>query len=212
MTHPDPHVALICTNDDCGLRYPSPVDDPRVGTCPLCESATTTGPTFDAPVPHRNREPASGELVGMVDNVRSALNVGTILRSADGAQLDHVWLGGYSPSADHPKVAKSSLGAESTVAASSAPNMVAQAQRLVDEGWQLWAIESTATSQSFDDISAVPARLAFVVGNERAGVDPDLLALAHRHVHFGMQGAKTSLNVGVAFGIAAYWLRALPVA
>lgn len=148
----------------------------------------------------------------MVDNVRSALNVGTILRSADGARLDHVWLGGYSPGADHPKVTKSSLGAEATVAATSARDLTIAAQRLIDDGWQLWAIESTPASASFDTLTSVPDRLAFVVGSERAGVDPALLALAHQHVHFGMQGAKTSLNVGVAFGIAAYWLRALPVA
>lgn len=211
MTHPDPHIVLICTSDECGLRYPSPVEDPRRGSCPLCESPTIDGPLFDAPVPHADRPSSAAKLIGMVDNVRSALNVGTILRSADGAQLDHVWLGGYSPAADHPKVAKSSLGAELTVPTSSALDLAQQAQRLLDGGWELWAIESTPTSISFADIASVPPRLAFVVGNERAGVDPALLAAANRHVHFGMQGAKTSLNVGVAFGIAAYWLRALPV-
>lgn len=166
---------------------------------------------FDAPVPHAERRPATSQVIGMVDNVRSALNVGTILRSADGAQLDHVWLGGYSPGADHPKVAKSSLGAEASVAASSARDLTKPAQQMIDDGCQLWAIESTAESVSFDTLESVPPRVAFVVGNERAGVDPALLSMAHRHVHFGMQGAKTSLNVGVAFGIAAYWLSALPV-
>ena len=75
----------------------------------------------------------------------------------------------------------------------------------------MWAIESSPASIPIGGALSVPPKLAFIVGNERAGVDPTLLELADRHLHLPMAGSKTSLNVGVAFGIVAYTLRALPV-
>jgi len=147
-------------------------------------------------------------VVGVLDNLRSALNVGTILRTADGAGLNHLHLCGFTPTPENPKVAKTSLGSEDSVGWSHHFNALDCAAALRADGFQLWALEATAASEPLLEVIPPPAdaRIALVVGNEVDGVDADLLVLADRVVHLPMQGNKSSLNVGVAFGIAAYHL------
>ena len=168
-----------------------------------------------ASIPHRPPvvSPAPAErgalLVGVLDNIRSAQNVGTMLRSADGAALDHVYLGGLTAGADNPKVIKTALGAEVTVATTSCKDTMNCIAMLRADGFKIWAVDYTARSAPLQAVQTLPSRLAFVVGNERAGVDPLILELADQHVHLDMYGAKTTLNVGVTFGTVAYWLRTI---
>jgi len=206
------HVVLKCSGDACGMRYPSPADDPRRNACPLCESPVSQVATFSPPPDlSAQRVEATGEIVAVLDNVRSALNVGTMMRSADGAALDHLYLGGLTAPADNPKVIKTALGAQQAVPCSSWLDLLPALQHLRDKGYEIWAVDYTSTSTRMQTIAARPPRVAFVVGNERAGVDPEILATADRHVHVDMHGTKSTLNVGVAFSLVAYWLRGLPL-
>lgn len=194
------------------MRYPSPVDDPRRDACPLCDSAVIALEHFAEPPPHVPQPLAQGgSLVAVLDNIRSALNVGTMMRSADGVALDHLYLGGLTAPVDNPKVLKTALGAEQAVPISSALDGYECVRDLQAHGYELWAIDFTKSSVPLHSCTARPAKLAFIVGNERAGVDPALLSLADRHVHLDMHGTKSTLNVGVAFGVVAYMLRALPI-
>ena len=113
---------------------------------------------------------------------------------------------------DNPKVIKTSLGAEATVPATSCKDITECLTALRTDGFEVWAVDYTARSVPLQDIEHRPERLAFVVGNERAGVDPLVLEQANKHVHLDMYGTKTTLNVGVTFGVVAYWLRTLGVA
>ncbi len=83
------------------------------------------------------------------------------------------------------------------------------AAALKADGRQLWALESGRRSPSLFDVMPDPvgAPIVLVIGNERAGIDPGILALCERVVQIPMQGVKASLNVATAFGIAAYYLR-----
>ena len=210
MTQGD-HVVLKCSGASCGMRYPSPVDDPRRDACPLCEAPVSELDHFVEAPPLPTVAPTTGELVGVLDNIRSAQNVGTMIRSADGVMLDHLYLGGLTAGVDNPKVLKTALGAEQGVATTSDLDVLPRIDHLAGEGYAIWAMDFTDRSLPLQSFSSRPPRLALVVGNERAGVDPAILARADQHVHLDMHGAKTTLNVGVAFGIAAYWLRSLPV-
>ena len=211
MNRSEQHVVLKCSSAECGMRYPSPADDERRDECVICASPTQIVGTYESPyLPGPEPRPA-GELVGVLDNIRSALNVGTMLRSADGARLDHVHLCGLTAGVDNPKVVKTALGAERSVPSTSNLDAGTCVAALKSRGFDIWAIEHTPTSTPLPGVVSIPEKLAFVVGNERAGVDPDLLRVADRQLHLPMAGAKTSLNVGVVFGIAAYLLRALPL-
>jgi tRNA G18 (ribose-2'-O)-methylase SpoU len=168
--------------------------------------------TEAAPAPARS---APLVLEVLIDNVRSLRNVGSIFRTADGAGIAHVYLGGISPTPVHPKLAKTALGAERSVAWTHEPDPVALAARLVGEGRRLWALEGGPASRNLLDpavlAEALPGPVVLVVGHEVSGVDPRVLALCERVVHLPMAGLKTSLNVSVALGIAAYALRYLAV-
>ena len=91
------------------------------------------------------------------------------------------------------------------------PDACGLAARLVGEGHRLWALEGGADSRSLFEPevlrAAVGPALVLVVGHEVSGIDPRILRLCERIVHLPMEGVKSSLNVSVALGIAAYVLR-----
>ena len=206
------HVVLKCTSTECGMRYPSPKDDPRRNACALCEAPVRVVASFDEPPPHEpSAATTNGELVGVLDNIRSAQNVGTMMRTADGTGLERLVLGGLTAGADNPKVAKTALGAEVAVPSISRRDLLPCLDELRADGYEIWAVDATSDSVALGSVRHRPARLAFIVGNEVAGVDPDVIAGADRRVHIDMRGTKSTLNVAVVFGIVAYWLRDLPI-
>jgi tRNA G18 (ribose-2'-O)-methylase SpoU len=143
----------------------------------------------------------------MLDNWRSLFNTGSVFRTADGAGVRHVHLCGITPTPAQRKLAKTALGAETTVAWSYAPNAVRRAEELQAQGMQLWVLEGGAGSEPLWTCSPpVDRPLVLAAGNEVVGVDPGLVALAERVVHVPMLGGKESLNVAIALSVAVYWL------
>lgn len=139
----------------------------------------------------------------LLDNVRSVYNVGSIFRSADGAGLGTLYLCGVTPTPDNPKLAKTALGAHNTVRWESWPNAVDLARRLLAEGCHLWALEEGTRAEPLLAAPPPPIPTVLVVGSEVTGIDPGLLDLCERTLAIPMFGAKRSLNVATAFGIAA---------
>jgi 23S rRNA (guanosine2251-2'-O)-methyltransferase len=210
----------IC--DSCGLRYPLTGGHPFGTRCPICMGEThiaLSRQLSDEPGPVRlsalntktdktlRDSQDSSTLAVLLDNIRSAWNVGSILRSADGFGLSHVYLCGITPTADNEAVTKTSLGAEDTVPWSYHKDALKLIKGLKAEGWRIYALEDDTRA---DDIRQV-ARLAdknplevLIVGNEVTGVDPELLDLCDDIFYIPMRGEKKSFNVAIAFGIAAY--------
>jgi tRNA G18 (ribose-2'-O)-methylase SpoU len=145
----------------------------------------------------------------LLDNVRSVRNVGSIFRTADGAGIEHLHLGGITPTPDHPKLEKTALGAELRVPWSHAHDAAAHAASLRESGHRLWALEGGPEANSVfephDAHDSTP--IVLVLGHEVSGVDPRILRLCERTLFIPMLGIKDSLNVSVAFGVAAYALR-----
>jgi tRNA G18 (ribose-2'-O)-methylase SpoU len=196
------------------MRYPSPADDPRRAACPLCESPVSEVDSYGPPpehAPHLQSQP-DGSLVAVLDNIRSAQNVGTMLRSSDGIGISHVVLGGLTAPVDNPKVIKTALGADRAVSTTSALDTMHALTQLRRDGYEVWAVDYSARSVPLQSLTQRPEKLALVVGNELAGVDPEILRLAERHVHLDMRGTKSTVNVSVAFGTVAYAAALLPVA
>lgn len=194
-------VHVVCSSGDCALRFPAPA-----GTaCPLCGSATAVVAARLPNVPLR-RSPRR-QLALIFDNVRSAHNVGVMLRTAECVGATHVYHCGITAPPLHPKVAKAALGSEQRIVASVHRDVVALVAQLQAEGLACWALESVAAADDiFVAAADAPASLALVVGNEVAGVDPGVLALCTRRVTLPMTGDKNSLNVGHALAAAAYAL------
>lgn len=200
-----------CTRETCGLRFSVQLGDRRGERCPLCRAETVVlDQTYERQAIHQLAGQSSGpELEVLLDNIRSAWNVGSMLRTADGAGVRRVHLCGVSSTPDNPKVAKTALGAEKSLPWTFHPDGVAAARAMKDQGLRLWALEGGSRAESlFDQPTELPgAPLVLVAGNELTGVDPGILALCDRVVCLPMQGIKGSLNVAVAFGIAVYYIR-----
>lgn len=201
---------LVCQNVECRLRFPAAAGDPRAATCPRCRGAVVAAAhaaehmetAVHAPTPIRP------PIAALLDNIRSVHNVGSMFRAADGAGVAHLHLCGITATPAHPKLAKAALGAQEKVAWSYAANGVETAVALKAQGRQLWAIEAAIAARPLFG-SPVPwsnAPVVVVVGNEKAGVDPGILAHCDQVFCLPMGGFKQSLNVAVAFGIAVYYL------
>jgi 23S rRNA (guanosine2251-2'-O)-methyltransferase len=204
-----------CLNPGCALRYPVVEISRFAKECPRCGAATRlimAQKRSDEPVDSTNLsfEPP---LEALLDNIRSAWNVGSMFRTADGVSLRHMHLCGITADPQNPKVQKTSLGAEKSVSWSRYNDGLQAAQSLQQRGMRLWALESQPHSISLDDvIDDLPGQpIVIVVGNENTGVDPEILDHCERIIHLPMVGMKRSYNAAVAFGIAVYTLRFNPV-
>lgn len=204
-------VVFRCTNLECGLRFTAISGDHRGNRCPACWNPTeiVSGPFPRSTVEQVTPTIGDQHLEVLLDNIRSAWNVGSMMRSSDGAGVWKVHFGGVTPGPDNPKIAKTSLGAETSVPAVKHADGLAFCGSWKEGGGEVWALEGGERAESLYSIdrSDIPEKLLLVVGNELTGVDPDILNLCDRVVFLPMEGFKGSLNVAVAFGIAVYTLR-----
>jgi tRNA G18 (ribose-2'-O)-methylase SpoU len=154
------------------------------------------------------------QLIGILHDIRSVHNVGSIFRTADGAGFSKLYLCGITPAPldrfkkVRPDFAKVALGAEKSMAWESVPDTVALIQKLKSEGWEILALEQSKKSMPLMSLEDIGRRnCALIVGNEVDGIPPLVLKLADHILEIPMFGKKESLNVSVAFGIAAYELQ-----
>jgi len=202
---------LVCNS--CGLRYPL-VQGQSFGTrCPICMGDTRVILSRELILePDPRLSPSHfperrWELTVLLDNIRSAWNVGSILRSADGFGFTHAYLCGITPTPENEAVAKTSLGAEDSVRWSYHKDAVTLVKGLKKEGWAIWGLEEDESAEELRMMDeGGRMKTVLIVGNEVTGVDPELLDLCNKIFYISMRGEKKSFNVGTAFGIAAYTL------
>ena len=141
----------------------------------------------------------------LLDNVRSAYNVGAFFRAADGAAIERLHLCGITGHPPASAITKTALGAEDTVAWDHTWDAVALVEELRTRGYEIAAIETTARSVDiFDWAPQFPVCVLF--GHEIDGLRPELASLADTHIRIPMLGVKHSLNVATAGGIVMYEL------
>jgi tRNA G18 (ribose-2'-O)-methylase SpoU len=140
----------------------------------------------------------------ILHNIRSCYNVGSIFRTADAFGVDRLFLGGYTP---NPKknsaICKTSLGAEKNVDWEAIWHTHKLIERLKQEKVKVIALEQTVGSNKLNNFKP-KSPCALVVGNEVKGLSKVILSRVDEVVEIPMLGQKESLNVAVAFGIAAY--------
>lgn len=160
------------------------------------------------------------KIVLIVHNVRSAHNVGSLLRTADGLGVERVYLSGYTPYPEAPddkrlphiraratqQIHKTALGAESSVTWSHAEDIERLIKDLQQKGYEVIALEQASNSKALPSYKS-PKNTAIIVGSEVGGLDQEVLALADTALQIPMLGGKESFNVSVAAAIALYHLR-----
>lgn len=205
------YIFYQCKNPSCGLRFPAQAGSLGAAVCPRCKAQIEQADSLliKQDADDRTWESSSLVIEALFDNIRSAWNVGSMFRTADGTRISRVYLCGITPTPIHPQVRRTGLGAETALPWHYISNAVDLAQSLVSDGKRLWVLETTTDSTNLFDIK-IDARsqpVILVVGNEICGVDPRLLELSERVISIPMVGMKKSYNVAVAFGIAASYLR-----
>jgi tRNA G18 (ribose-2'-O)-methylase SpoU len=200
-----------CEAAACQFRFPLAAGDPAGRRCPHCGEPTTLAAKPQiTKTPFPQFAPRFTHLELLLDNIRSLYNVGAIMRTADGAGVKHLHLGGITAPPTHPKLAKTALGAESALLWTQHRNGVQAARKLKGAGHEIWVLEEGETAVNLfttplPDKANQPILL--VIGNEKVGVDPEIQQLADCTVALPMSGVKNSLNVAVAFGIAIYQIQ-----
>jgi tRNA G18 (ribose-2'-O)-methylase SpoU len=145
----------------------------------------------------------------VLENIRSAYNVGAMFRTADGAGVDKVYLVGYTPAPIdrfgrvQPEIKKTSLGASESIAWEHFLEPANLIERLRAEQVHVAVVEQSPSSIMLQDF-AVQDNIAYVMGNEVEGVSKEFLAAADTIIEIPMLGEKESLNVSVAAGIILY--------
>ncbi len=142
-------------------------------------------------------------LVFVLHNLRSAFNVGSIFRTAECFGVSQIYLCGYTPLPTQNRLAKTAMGTDTLVKWVEAPKITDLLPLLHRDHYNIIALETTSHATALKkDFPNSPT--ALVLGNERFGLDSEILELCTEVRKIQLRGQKNSLNVGVAAAIAAY--------
>jgi tRNA G18 (ribose-2'-O)-methylase SpoU len=159
-----------------------------------------------SPEQYRQQRPMS-DIVLVLDNVRSAHNVGSAFRTADAFGVDKLYLGGICPVPPSPELRKVALGAEEVVPFEQVSDVVALVGQLRADGYTVVTVEQTVRSVKLDAFRRSPgAKYALVFGNEVSGVQQEVVDAADFSLEIPQQGTKHSLNVSVSIGVVLWSL------
>lgn len=151
--------------------------------------------------------PESG-VVMVLDNIRSAHNVGSAFRTADSFKVDKIWLCGICAVPPSAEIHKSALGAEDSVAWEYVDDTMEAVRRLKEDGYRIVSVEQTAESVMLDRFSpAKGEKYALIFGNEVAGVDQKVVDASDFSLEIPQYGTKHSLNVSVSVGVILWHFR-----
>ena len=145
-------------------------------------------------------------IIGLLDNIRSLYNVGSIFRTSDGAFIRHLYLTGYTPKPPRQEIEKTALGATESVPWSHFTNPLDAVRAAREAGARICALEQTTHSIPYYCITPSDFPICLIVGNELTGISPAVVAAADMALDIPMFGTKHSLNAAVAYGIAIFEL------
>ena len=144
----------------------------------------------------------------VLENLRSAFNIGSILRTAEALGAASVSLCGYTAGPDNKMVRKTALGAEDTLTIETALDPIERIDALRSEGCRIVALETSDRASPLEAWGPEDG-LALLLGNERHGLSARLLQCADQIWELPSFGVKNSINVAVAAGIATFEARRL---
>ena len=166
----------------------------------------------------------------VLDNVRSAHNVGSVFRTSDSFKVDKVFLCGICPVPPSAEIHKSGLGAEDSVGWEHCEDTMVAVERLRNEGYTIVSVEQTVNSVKLDrfrpyatqesaegtsqesaaetsNIGPIPSKkYALIFGNEVDGVSQEVVDASDFSLEIPQFGMKHSLNISVSAGVVLWHL------
>lgn len=146
-------------------------------------------------------------IIAILENIRSAYNVGSVFRTADAFLLEKIILTGYTACPPHKEIKKTALGAEDTVAWQHVDDIAEAIQSLKNDGYTIYAVEQVQQSISLEKLQTNPAeKIAVIFGNEVSGVEQTTIQQCDGYIEIPQLGMKHSLNIATAAGVVLWEL------
>ena len=143
-------------------------------------------------------------IVVVLDNVRSALNVGSSFRTSDAFRIEKIYLCGITATPPNKEIRKSALGATESVKWEKVEDTESVIKKLKSEGYHICAIEQTENSTMLDNFVPPEKPIAVVFGHEVNGVQQSVVDLCNQSIEIPQIGTKHSLNISVSIGIVIW--------
>lgn len=144
-------------------------------------------------------------IVIVLDDVRSAYNVGSIFRTADAFRVEAIYICGISARPPHKDITKTALGATESVDWQIFSEVKDAILVLKEKGYGIFAIEQVDESIDLADFKPEDnAKLALIFGHEVFGVKEELIEMADGCIEIPQFGTKHSFNVAISAGIVLW--------
>ena len=144
-------------------------------------------------------------VIAVLENIRSAYNVGSVFRTADAFLLEAIYITGYTCTPPHKEIKKTALGAEDTVEWKHFASAAEAIFSLKEKGYKVYAVEQVVDSIALQNLNFnVKEKVAFIFGNEVSGVEVSTIALCDGCVEIPQFGTKHSLNIATAAGVVLW--------
>jgi 23S rRNA (guanosine2251-2'-O)-methyltransferase len=146
-------------------------------------------------------------VIVVLENIRSAYNIGSVFRTADAFLLEAVYIIGYSAIPPHKEIKKTALGAEESVSWQHFTDAGAAITVLKESGYRIYAVEQVENSISLEQFKSNPGdKIAVIFGNEVTGVEQSTIAQCDGTIEIPQLGMKHSLNIATAAGVVLWEL------
>jgi len=153
-------------------------------------------------------------LRALFHDIRSAHNIGAMLRSAEGVGIQEVYVSKIVPlpidrfGRAQPEISKTALGAEKNIKINVYESLASQIKSLKDEGFKILFVEQAPNSVKYNKIRVSDnEKILICMGEETKGFTKNEINLADVILEIPMHGKKESLNVSTAFGVASFVIR-----
>jgi 23S rRNA (guanosine2251-2'-O)-methyltransferase len=144
-------------------------------------------------------------VIAVLENIRSAYNVGSVFRTADAFLLQGIYICGYTARPPHKEIKKTALGSEESVHWAHFANAAAAIEQLRADGYKVYAVEQAVDSIALQDFNRQARdKTALIFGNEVTGVEQSTILLCDGCIEIPQGGTKHSLNIATAAGIVLW--------
>jgi 23S rRNA (guanosine2251-2'-O)-methyltransferase len=146
-------------------------------------------------------------VIAVLENIRSAYNVGSVFRTADAFLLEAVFIIGYTAIPPHKEIKKTALGAEDSVTWKHFANATAAIEELRTMGYKVFAVEQAENSLKLQQANfESDEKIAVIFGNEVTGVEQQTILQCDGCIEIPQLGMKHSLNIATAAGVVLWEL------
>ena len=144
-------------------------------------------------------------IVLVLDNIRSALNVGSAFRTGDAFAVEKIILCGITAQPPHREILKTAIGATASVVWEYHENTLTATNQLKKEGYQIIAVEQAVESKSLENFPfSKEDNYALIFGNEVTGVAQPVMDVVDHCLEIPQFGTKHSLNISVSIGVVLW--------